>query len=225
MVLPDGRCDLILRFNAEGDLPLDPISILIVGPSTSFHIAKLKPGLCFIGARLRPGFLWHVLKINPSSLCNKAVIGEDAIKLQPALRNLVAPACTVSELIDRLVQFVVQAAPKSKPNLVQLLIDTMHVSGGRLSVKELSLMHGVKSRTVHRLVVQETGLSPKMLNIILQFHRALRLLRDHQLKPVEAAFEAGYSDQAHMTRSFQKLGGFTPARLPDVVLVTLPMNV
>lgn len=57
--------------------------------------------------------------------------------------------------------------------------------------------------------------------MVIQFHRAIRLIRDVGLDPATAALEAGYADQAHMTRVFRKLGGFTPARVPELTLAGL----
>nr|WP_246802694.1 helix-turn-helix transcriptional regulator [Ensifer sp. ENS02] len=82
-------------------------------------------------------------------------------------------------------------------------------------------MHGVSERTARRVLLRATGLTPKAFAAIIQFHRALRLLRDHHLSPADAAFEAGFADQSHMTRVFRRLGGFSPARLPEVTLVTI----
>ena len=69
-------------------------------------------------------------------------------------------------------------------------------------------MHAISERTVQRLVVKATGLTPKAYAAVLQFHRALRLLRDHRLSPASAALEAGFSDQAHMSRVFRRMGEF-----------------
>jgi AraC-like DNA-binding protein len=226
LVLPDGRGDIILRFNISENSPVLPIILVVAGPSTSFHYATLTPDLYFIGARLRPGFLERILNITAVSLRNRVLVGDAALAAVPALLPLTAPASSIDELVSRLNSFVHEQlsnlSPRLGANKSLDLIDTVHTGGGRLSIMDLSKMHDVSARTVHRQIVQATGLAPKELNQILQFHRALRLLRDHRLKPAEAAFEAGYSDQAHMTRAFRKLGGFTPAQLPDLVLATLP---
>lgn len=103
------------------------------------------------------------------------------------------------------------------------LIDALHTGGGRLSVVDLAKMHGIDERTVRRDIKMSTGLAPKELSMVLQFHRALRLLRDVGLDPASAAAEAGYADQAHMTRVFRELGGFTPANMPEVTLANLPL--
>ena len=82
-------------------------------------------------------------------------------------------------------------------------------------------MQDISTRAAQRIVRDATGLPPKSYARILQFHRALRLLRDHHMRPSEAASEAGYADQAHMTHALRDFGGLSPARLADVTLVTL----
>ena len=125
----------------------------------------------------------------------------------------------MDDLICRLRAFVAdQIAAFPSPPRVAKLIDTLHLSGGQLTVGDLAGLHDVDPRTVHRDITSSTGLSPKQFAMIIQFHRALRLLRNSGLDPACAAAEAGYADQAHMTRIFRQLGGFTPAAMPDVTL-------
>jgi AraC-like DNA-binding protein len=79
----------------------------------------------------------------------------------------------------------------------------------------------VNVRTIRRNLKGATGLSPKQFSMIVQFHRALRLIKEHGLDASAAAIEAGYADQAHMTRVFRRLGGFTPAAIPEVTLANI----
>ncbi|TIM81650.1 MAG: AraC family transcriptional regulator, partial [Mesorhizobium sp.] len=47
---------------------------------------------------------------------------------------------------------------------------------------------------------------------ILRFQRFLNLARQSaEPRLVDLAFEAGYSDQAHLTREVRRLSGFSPA--------------
>ena len=221
-VLPDGRCDLILRFHLESDRTIGPIEPLIAGPSKRHHVVPLARGLGFVGVRLRPGMGKMVLGIDLPPIADRVCADIEAIRLVPALSQLRAPTRSVEELIDRLTKFVAdrRASPRAEGTSVRslALIEAIHSGGGRLSVVDLARMHEVDARTVRRDIKIATGLTPKELSMVVQFHRALRLLRDAQLDPVSAAAEAGYSDQAHMTRAFRTLGGFTPADLPDVPL-------
>jgi AraC-like DNA-binding protein len=103
------------------------------------------------------------------------------------------------------------------------LIDTIHTTGGRLSVSDMAALHAVGVRTARRLITSATGLGPKQLARVVQFHRALRLRFDEGLDIASTVFEAGYSDHAHMARAFRTMGGITPARAPDMVLPGLPI--
>jgi AraC-like DNA-binding protein len=53
---------------------------------------------------------------------------------------------------------------------------------------------------------------PKTLDRILRFQRFLGLARQSaEPRLADLAFEAGYSDQAHLTREVRRLSGFSPA--------------
>jgi AraC-like DNA-binding protein len=222
-VLPDGRCDIILRFDGR-EQPFTAIRPVVTGPTTRFYDIMLEPGAGFVGIRLRPGFFEQILGFSPLSLSNGNLIGADVLVRIPELAALCVPAWNHAVLAERLVAFV-RTRSNAKPFLAssvgQSLISAFHVAGGRLRISEAAAMHGVSERTARRVLVRSTGLAPKAFAAILQFQRALRLLRDHHLSPADAAIEAGYADQLHMNRVFRRMGGFSPARLPDVTLVTL----
>lgn len=222
-VLPDGRCDIILRFTAKGR-PISDLAVIVTGPTTVYYDVPLEPDMGFVGARLRPGYFQKILGLEPVLLREGSLIGDAALTACPDLKLLCAPASDQEELADRLVQFVKKRNAESDFAIVPLsrnIISALSASGGRLRIAEVADMHGVCERTVQRILVHATGLSPKAFASIVQFHRALRLLRDHRLSPAETAIEAGFTDQSHMSRVFQRMGGFSPGRLPEVTLVTI----
>jgi AraC-like DNA-binding protein len=222
-VLPDGRCDIIVRFDAR-QKPIADATVVVTGPVTRFYDVAIEPGMGFVGVRIRPGCFERVLGFEPTNLENANLIGPDAVSACPELEALCAPARDETELVARLTAFVRRRAAGSRfrpAPLGRSVISAFHASGGRLRISEVAEMHDISERTVQRLVVKATGLTPKAFAAVLQFHRALRLLRDHHLSPAAAALEAGFSDQAHMSRLFRRMGGFSPARLPDVTLVSL----
>jgi AraC-like DNA-binding protein len=77
------------------------------------------------------------------------------------------------------------------------------VSGDSVSLSE---------RTVRRRFLHATGLT---LNTIQQIDRARRAaaLIERQMLIPETAYELGYADQAHLTRSLRRYIGHTPAAL------------
>jgi AraC-like DNA-binding protein len=223
-VLPDGRCDVILRFNTDGLKPVGEIKALIAGPATTFHLVPMVKGIGYVGIRIRPAFARHVLGFELSMIANRVLAGEATIKAMPSLKVMCRPIESIERLVKKLELFVESLNNcGNEANRAVALINALHLSGGRLSVKELARLNDVDERTVRREFKKSTGLTPKQYAIIIQFHRALRLLRDVGLDAISTATEAGYADQAHMTRMFRKLGGFTPGNLPNIPFPNLPI--
>jgi AraC-like DNA-binding protein len=223
-VLPDGRCDIILRFRSDGIRPIGPIVPAIVGAASRFHMVNIEPDMGYVGVRLRPGTAGVILGVSLKNIIDQSIEGYAAIAAMPALCALTAPAQSVAELALRLDSFVMERSSRAHTDpLTSGLIDMLHITGGRMQVSEIAGLYGVDVRTVHRRIVTATGLAPKQMAKVLQFHRAIRLIADGKLDIASAAFEAGYADQAHMTRIFRNMGGFSPANIPELVLAGLPI--
>lgn len=223
-VLPDGRCDIILRFASDGTKPIGAITPLITGAATRFHIVPIAAGTGYVGARLRPGTAAAVLGIDLRAIANRILVGDAAIQALPALKSVCTAASSVDQLTDRLASFVERRCDPSLPDSLSAgLIDTMHLTGGRMPILDIASLHGLDVRSVRRRMMGATGLGPKQMAMVIQFQRALRLRFLAGLDAASTAFEAGYADQAHMSRVFRQMGGVSPARLPDLVLVGLPI--
>ena len=223
-VLPDGRCDIILRFGLVRNRPKGAITPMIAGAATQFRIVPIEAGTGYIGVRLRPAAAHAMLGINLRKLVNHGIVGDEVLGILPDISRLCEPAVTIDEIAERLSSFVEERSANIKLDvLTSNLIDTIHITGGRMSISEIAELHGIDVRTVHRRIMAATGLSPKEMAMVIQFHRALRLRCKEGLSVASTAFEAGYADQAHMTRVFRQMGGVSPARLPSLVLVGLPI--
>lgn len=59
-VLPDGRCDIILRFRSDGMKLSGVITPIVTGAATRFHMVPIMAGTGYVGVRLRPGSLHPV---------------------------------------------------------------------------------------------------------------------------------------------------------------------
>ena len=70
----------------------------------------------------------------------------------------------------------------------------------------------IANRRTQRHFLLATGMSHTAMRQIERARTATQLLRAG-LSPTEAAIEAGYFDQAHLTRSLRQLIGLTPARI------------
>src|SRR5262249_59691377 len=91
-------------------------------------------------------------------------------------------------------------------------VDRLLRSGGRACVGALAESAAWSPRQLEREFRRRVGLSPKALSRIARFQNLLRLALRHPTRNwAELAADAGYADQAHMTREFRALSGATPA--------------
>jgi AraC-like DNA-binding protein len=68
------------------------------------------------------------------------------------------------------------------------------------------------ARMIHRQFIAACGYSPKHFQRIMRVQGALQTAHSTPVARLgELAAAAGYSDQAHMTRDFRDITGFTPA--------------
>lgn len=70
-------------------------------------------------------------------------------------------------------------------------------------------------RTAQRHFLQATGITHKTLQQIYCTQEAVRLLKQG-IRPAEAAADAGYTDQPHLTKSLRRIMGTTPRDVDDI---------
>ena len=79
-------------------------------------------------------------------------------------------------------------------------------------VAELGAALGVSERQLRRRFLDAVGYGPKTLGRVLRFQRFLQLSGE-RADLARLALDAGYADQAHLTRETRRLSGRTPAEL------------
>lgn len=85
---------------------------------------------------------------------------------------------------------------------------------GNSRMRDLTATTGWSERHLTRRFAIETGLGPKTIARILRFEHARQLAaRNRPGGWAAIAQDAGYADQAHMTREFTALSGLPPAAL------------
>jgi AraC-like DNA-binding protein len=73
----------------------------------------------------------------------------------------------------------------------------------------------LSSRSIQRHFRQTTGLTKKFIEQTRRVQFAEQLLKNNE-PAVKVATQAGYADQAHMTRALKMLLGYTPGALLNV---------
>ena len=206
-VLPDACIDVIW----------DGVPVFVVGPDTAAVEIEARLGRAFAGVRFRPGRASAYLGVPAHHLLNQRVPLEDLFGPREVrwLSDRLAASPTMEAAADLLDEAVAgRTADALEPDpivdaLIALLAfpvrthDSVRAAGSQLSIGE---------RRLHRRCCAAFGFEPKTLERILRFQKAIRLGRpDSSLALV--AVQAGYADQAHLSRECRRLSGCTPSVL------------
>lgn len=195
-VLPDGCLDLLWT---DGRLT-------VAGPDTVAYIASWRPGTPFVGLRLGSGVGPRVLGLPAHELRDQRVPLD---QLWPAaqVRRLTERLSETPEpggLLEAFARDRLAAAPQADP-VVERVAQRL---GQGAAVGEVAREVGLSARQLHRRSLDAFGYGPKTLARILRLHRALELGRSGTAA-AEAAYAAGYADQAHLSREVRSLTGVT----------------
>ncbi|WP_239989277.1 AraC family transcriptional regulator [Corallococcus macrosporus] len=216
-VLPDGCTDLIFDFHhAPGPVWLASSRLAVVGPMKRFVLIDLEPGAVSLGVRLRPGWAQALLGIHPRELCDLNVTVQDCApalaQLQRRMEDCASPAQAMALLQDTITRRWASFRGTAKPRALHALAH-LQASAGRVRMAALARSLGVSERTLHRDILDEAGVAPKLLARVLRFQRAVSLLRARDGADLcDVALECGYADQAHLSRDVRELAGVSPHR-------------
>jgi AraC-like DNA-binding protein len=186
-VVPDGCADLLLLADGRAQ---------IVGLADEVALVPLAPRTRIRGVRLRPEAVAPAFAVTASELRNRAVDAADVLGTRRS-RELVAGAA-----VDAWVRSI--EVDGRVATAVRLL------EGDTVDIAAESI--GLSARQLRRVFESNVGLGPKSFQRVRRFQRFLQ--RAEIGAPLAtAAAEAGYSDQAHMSRDVRSLSGLTPAQL------------
>lgn len=205
-VLPDGCVDLVWIGSAA------PVA---VGPATRAVIARLPPRTGIAGVRFRPGWAPTALGAPASEILDgevelRELWGDAADALVDRLGPEPSPAARIAGILEALGSGERLALdPIATAAAARLARDP----GARID--RLAERLGLSPRQLQRRFSAAVGYGPKTFQRIARFQRLLALAR--RPGPTgglgQLALDAGYADQAHMTREVGALAGRTPTGL------------
>jgi AraC-like DNA-binding protein len=196
-ILPDGCTDLI--WTGE--------DLVVAGPDTTAHISTLSAPERLVAVRFPPGVGPSVFRTPATELRDRRVPLEaiwaagDVRRLNEQLAGSAHPARTLEQAV---AQYAANE-PTVMTTAAALLLDGH-------TVDDVADGVGLSSRQLHRRSLVAFGYGPKLLGQILRFGRALGLARAG-VPFAHVAAEAGYSDQAHLSRDVKRLAGVTLGEL------------
>lgn len=200
-VLPDGCTDLIWQSG---------VGAFVAGPDTGPAPTEWRPGTVLVGARFRPGAGGAALGVPLSEVLDQRM---DADDLPGVPRGRLPGSLSPEEAMRRVAAIAAQMVTERPPD--RLVLEATRLLGRPGARAELVAGQlGIGERQLRRRCQAAVGYGPRMLNRVLRFRRFVSRIDaggDFDLATIAA--EAGYADQAHLTRESNELAGLTPAAL------------
>lgn len=201
LVLPDACTDLIWQSG---------VGAFVAGPDTVPVPFARPPGSVLVGARFRPGAGGAALGVPLTALLNLRVDAADLRGLPAGrLPGSLAPAEAMRRVAEVAAAMVTERPPDP---LVLEAARELDRPGARADLVAGRL--GVSERQLRRRCQAAVGYGPRTLTRVLRFRRFLtRVDAGEAADLAGAAADAGYADQAHLSRESARLGGLPPAAL------------
>ena len=209
-VIPDGCIDLLFRYDSRG----------VTKTLEGYHLKKVtipidRVGSAF-GVRFVPGGLRKLIKIHISELIGKQIPLMDLLKKDPLLEEM-DQGEDFRQRIAIISRYLLSRIDKSyaSADIVRYCTDKIITSQGNVLIGDLSKETGYTVRYLRILYHQHVGISPKEFCEIIQFQTSLLqfayLLNEHKdFSLCDFAVQAGYYDQSHMNKCYQKMVGCLP---------------
>jgi AraC-like DNA-binding protein len=183
-ILPDACVDIVWTGRA----------LIVAGPATTAAMATA-PGPAF-GVRFRVGAAGAALGIPASELLDQSVPLEEIWG-----REIVETVAEDPSLTSLAQHVGARLARRDAPD-------------GLVRAAATGARPDIGARQLRRRFAEAVGYGPKTLQRILRFQRFLALA-ENATRPdlARLALDAGYADQAHLTRETRRLAGIPPAAL------------
>jgi AraC-like DNA-binding protein len=196
-VMPDACTDIVWRAGNGA---------AVAGPDTGHWFSATEPGQAIVGVRLLPGAGGAALRLPLAELRDQRVAVSD-LGLDPHAQ--LDPDARPEEVVRRLAALAISLTAAGRPDRAAQAAAIRLMNPGQ-RVDRLASELGFSERQLRRRFAVAVGYGPKMLQRVL---RLRRFLNADAASLAQAALEAGYSDQAHLSRDCRELTGLTPLQL------------
>jgi AraC-like DNA-binding protein len=202
---------------------------VVAGPATGPVVVPLAPSTVVVGVRLRPGAVHNVLGIAASELLNRDTPLDDiwgaaarAVDARVIDQSSVPTKLAAAEAV--LAAPIANAEPPDPLIIAATRWLARHPEG---RIEDLARLLDVGARRLHRRLASAVGYGPKTFQRIVRMQRALTLACRRPRFGASLAMiaaEAGFADQAHMSRELRALTGRSPAVLLSGTSSTLELS-
>ncbi|MBC5801150.1 MAG: helix-turn-helix transcriptional regulator [Candidatus Eremiobacteraeota bacterium] len=211
-----GHTDPIPWCEAASVTPQTWTRAVVHGPQASYYRSGPKPAGTVAGASFRAGTASAVLGVPACELTGRHLLLEDlwgasARVLHERLMDACSPDAALATLEDAL-RARLHTPLLLHPAVACALYNEMPAETAE-RVSEVAAHSGYSAKHVIARFRNGVGLTPGRYFRIRRFGAVLQRMVAETPTPLAAiAADAGYADQAHLTREFRELAGVTPGR-------------
>ncbi|HEV7318357.1 MAG TPA: helix-turn-helix domain-containing protein [Ensifer sp.] len=208
-VVPDGCVDLLWS----------DYGLVVVGPDRTAAFPVIAPGTTVVGLRFRPGVAASFLRTALSEITGNLVPldafwGRHARELDARLHEATGSTKRGEILAEAVLQRLADVNPPPSDVAACLAHLERHRHSEDNPIRSLAASNGTSERTLRRRCHEHFGYGAKTLDRILRLQRFLDACRSEPSINLGAlAFDAGYADQAHLTREARALTSLSPAEI------------
>lgn len=221
-LVPDGNIEVILNYGdafCQSFTEIHDDAILykgshVIGQRNTYYFTATEGKTDFISISFKPGGLSPFVNF-PVADFTAAIVPLQIFRsyVFTQMEEEVFEIKELEEKIRRIEQLLLKGLYENAERLNRLM-DFMPLL--RSVNNYPSVSHFLERYTVHKRKLQRdfdhhVGVSPKFLQRVLRFKKALTLFYAAKVRSLtELAYECGYYDQAHFINEFKSFAGITP---------------
>ncbi len=218
-ILPKGIVEIIFSFSDEQtvfesaviDKYLMPKYFINGYNTIPFHL-HLPESQSLFGVQLLPSATKKLFGANTGELLNKCI---DLTLIDKRIETMwyqLAEKRTFNERVNLFSTFALKEN-KDTDKRVQLLDIFLHntANNQRLSATKLSQIINYSTRNLSRKIKELSGMNTEEFIWYKKYLQSLHCIQNTDLSLTEIAYESGFADQAHLTKSFKHFTCLLPS--------------
>jgi AraC-like DNA-binding protein len=216
-IVPDGFTEIVFDYgdlykftSSEGVTRIQSRAIL-AGQITKPVYLKPTGVSGVIGIKFKPTGIWKLFGWNMAPFTDDAVDLKQfpASTLEEFISKLIAQK-SVADKIQVVEEILLQRLPEARRSVADDLVSEIDASKGTIALADLQKKYTISTRKMERLFLEQVGLSAKRYARLVRFRHVFQLLQKSEWTKTEAAYLAGYFDQAHFNKEFKEFSGEDP---------------
>ncbi|MBK5565558.1 helix-turn-helix domain-containing protein [Ensifer sp. SSB1] len=208
-VVPDGCVDIL--WSDRG--------LVIAGPDRVAALPVIAGGANIVGLRFRPGVAASFLRTSLSEITGQIVPldvfwGKEGRELDARLQDAPDTTRRADILADAVLRRLPAVSPPPGDVAVTLAYLRQSPDSPDHPIRALATATGTSERTLRRRCHEHFGYGAKTLDRILRLQRFLGACQREPSATLSLlALDAGYADQAHLSREARQLTSLSPAEI------------